>query len=227
MGNSKASKKHAGGNERVPQVRILVVDDHAIVRRGLKQILSEVPGMVVAGEAATGAAALNELRSADWDVVVLDISLPDRSGLDVLKQIKTLYPKLPVLVLSMHDEAQYAVRVLRAGAAGYLTKEGAPEELRSAMQKIAAGGRYVSNALAEKLAFEIGVDQERPPHERLSDREFEVMSMIAQGMRITDIAEKLCLSVKTISSHRARTLSKMKMKSNADLIRYVLNHNLT
>lgn len=207
-------------------IRILVVDDHAVVRQGVKQILAEMPGVVVAGEAGSGQEALGKIRSEAWDVVILDISLPDRSGLDVLKQAKSFYPKLPVLVLSMHAEAQYAVRVLRAGASGYLTKESAPEELIAAISKIAAGGRYVSSSLAEKLAFEIGVDQERPLHERLSDREFEVLCMIAQGTRIKEIAEKLCLSVKTVSSHRARILNKMNMRSNAELVQYAMKNDL-
>lgn len=207
-------------------IRILVADDHAVVREGLKQILSDTPNLVVAGEAGTGQEVLSKLRSGQWDVVVLDISLPDRSGLDVLKQIKSYYPKLPVLVLTMHAEEQYAVRVLRAGASGYLTKESAPEQMAAAVEKVARGGRYVSPSLAEKLAFELPGAGERPLHETLSDREFEVLCMIAAGRRVKEIAEKLCLSVKTVSSHRARILAKMRMKSNAELIQYALRNDL-
>jgi two-component system, NarL family, invasion response regulator UvrY len=207
------------------KTRVLIVDDHAVVRQGLKQILSESDIPVSIGEAGSGQEALSMARSGNWDLVVLDISLPDRSGLDVLKQIKSYYPKLPVLVLTMHAEEQYAVRVLRAGAAGYLTKDSAPEEMANAVKKVAAGGRYVSSSLAEKLVFDMGGMRERP-HEALSDREFQVFCMLASGERIKDIAEKLCLSVKTVSSHRARILTKMKMKNNAQLVQYALEHKL-
>jgi len=205
--------------------RILIVDDHAVVRQGLKQILLDSDIPVAIGEASSGQEALSMVRSGHWDVVVLDISLPDRSGLDVLKQVKSYYPKLPVLVLTMHAEEQYAVRVLRAGAAGYLTKDSAPEEMAAAVTKVAAGGRYVSSSLAEKLVFDMGGIRERP-HEALSDREFQVFCMLASGERIKDIAEKLCLSVKTVSSHRARILTKMRMKNNAQLVQYALEHKL-
>ncbi len=164
-------------------------------------------------------------RTGNWDVVVLDISLPDRSGLDVLKQMKGYYPKLPILVLTMHAEEQYAVRVLRAGAAGYLTKDSEPTEMAAAIKKVASGGRYVSASLAEKLVFDMGGMRERP-HEALSDREFQVFCMLSSGERIKDIAEKLCLSVKTVSSHRARILTKMRMKNNAQLVQYALENKL-
>lgn len=212
--------------ESLGEIRILVADDHAVVRAGIKQILSEHHELVVAAEACTGREVLARLREQPFDLVILDISLPDRSGLDVLKQIKSLYPKLAVLVLTMHAEAQYAVRVLKAGAAGYLNKESAPQELVTAITKLARGGRYVSSSLAEKLVFDIGLDQTKPPHEYLSDREFEVLLMIAKGMRIKEIGEKLCLSVKTVSSHRARILTKMRMRTNAELIQYCLTTNL-
>jgi two-component system, NarL family, invasion response regulator UvrY len=207
------------------KTRVLIVDDHSVVRQGLKQILHESDIPVIVGEAASGQEALTLARTGDWDLVVLDISLPDRSGLDVLKQIKSYYPKLPVLVLTMHAEEQYAVRVLRAGAAGYLTKDSSPEEMASAVKKVAGGGRYVSSSLAEKLVFDMGGLRERP-HEALSDREFQVFCMLASGERIKDIAEKLCLSVKTVSSHRARILTKMKMRNNAQLVQYALEQKL-
>ena len=206
-------------------IRVLIVDDHPIVRQGLKQVLNESDLTVIAGEASSGQEALNMARSGNWDLVVLDITLPDRSGLDVLKQLKNYYPKLPVLVLTMHAEEQYAVRVLRAGAAGYLTKDSEPAEMTAAVQKVAAGGRYVSASLAEKLVFDMGGMRERP-HEALSDREFQVFCMLASGERIKDIAEKLCLSVKTVSSHRARILTKMRMKNNAQLVQYALETKL-
>lgn len=207
------------------KTRVLIVDDHAVVRQGLKLILTESDLPVSIGEAGSGQEALSMARSGNWDVVVLDISLPDRSGLDVLKQIKSYYPKLPVLVLTMHAEEQYAVRVLRAGAAGYLTKDSAPEEMAAAVKKVAGGGRYVSSSLAERLVFDMGGMRERP-HEALSDREFQVFCMLASGERIKDIAEKLCLSVKTVSSHRARILTKMKMRNNAQLVQYALEYKL-
>jgi len=206
-------------------IRVLIVDDHPIVREGLKQVLAECDSPVVTGEACSGQEALSMARTGNWDVVVLDISLPDRSGLDVLKQMKGYYPKLPILVLTMHAEEQYAVRVLRAGAAGYLTKDSEPTEMAAAIKKVASGGRYVSASLAEKLVFDMGGMRERP-HEALSDREFQVFCMLSSGERIKDIAEKLCLSVKTVSSHRARILTKMRMKNNAQLVQYALENKL-
>jgi len=210
---------------RTETLRILIVDDHAIVREGLKQILVDAATEFEVGEASTGQECLQRLRAESWNALVLDISLPDRSGLDLLKQIRNYYPDLPLLVLTMHAEEQYALRVLRAGAAGFLTKESAPEQMVTAVTRVASGGRYVSPKLAELLAFDLAHLNEEP-HQSLSDREFEVLCMIASGERIKDIAEKLCLSVKTVSSHRARILSKMRMKSNADLIRYMLEHDM-
>lgn len=207
------------------KTRVLIVDDHSLVREGLKQTLKESDLPVVFGEATSGQEALSMARSGNWDLVVLDISLPDRSGLDVLKQIKNYYPKLPVLVLTMHAEEQYAVRVLRAGAAGYITKDSPPSEVTAAVKKVVSGGRYVSPSLAEKLVFDMGGMRERP-HESLSDREFQVFCMLASGERIKDIAEKLCLSVKTVSSHRARILTKMRMRNNAQLVQYALENKL-
>ncbi|MGH7479891.1 MAG: response regulator, partial [Candidatus Methylomirabilales bacterium] len=197
-------------------IKILVIDDHAIVRQGLKQILAETPDLVVTGEASSGVEALQKIRTGQWDVVVLDISLPDPSGLIVLQQIKSEYPELPVLVLTMHAEDQYAVRVLKAGAAGFLTKESAPDQLVSAIKRVASGGRYISPTLAEKLVSDLGSDIRKPRHEVLSDREFQVLCMIAAGKTLTKIAEELGVSVKTVSTHRTRLLKKMRLKNNAE-----------
>ncbi|RPI50405.1 MAG: DNA-binding response regulator, partial [Chloroflexi bacterium] len=166
------------------------------------------------------------VRAETWDVVVLDISMPDRSGLDILKQIRSERPKLPVLVLSMYSEDQYAIRVLKAGASGYLTKDSAADELVKAIRKVVSGGRYVSPLLAEKLAFEIGDDSSRLPHEALSDREFQVLRMIAAGKSVKEIAAELSLSVKTVSTYRARLLEKMNLGTNAELIHYAIQNNL-
>ncbi|MCD6282825.1 response regulator transcription factor [bacterium] len=206
--------------------KVLIVDDHAIVREGLKQILAEIPGMVVAGEATTGEEALETIESQYYDVVVLDISLPDMSGLEILKQIKARHPQLVVLMLTIHPEEQYAVRVLQAGASGYLTKDTAPDELAAAVKKVAEGGRYVSPTLAEKLAFDLGPKAKAAPHESLSDREFEVLVMMASGKNVTKISEELHLSKKTISTYRRRILDKMGMETNAELIRYAVENEL-
>jgi DNA-binding NarL/FixJ family response regulator len=207
-------------------IRALIADDHAVVRQGLKQILGDTPEMLVAGEATTGQEVLDKVRAETWDVVVLDISMPDRSGLDVLKQLRSERPKLPVLVLSMHSEDQYAVRVLKAGASGYLTKDSAPDELVKAIRKVVSGGRYVSSFLAEKLAFEIGTDSSRLPHETLSDREFQVLRLIAAGKSVTEIAAELYLSPKTVSTYRARLLQKMNLGTTAELMHYAMQNHL-
>ena len=207
-------------------IKILIIDDHAIVRQGLKQILAETPDLVVTGEASNGVEALQKIRTGQWDVVVLDISLPDPSGLIVLQQIKSEYPELPVLVLTMHAEDQYAVRVLKAGAAGFLTKESAPDQLVSAINRVASGGRYVSPSLAEKLVSDLGSDLRKPRHEVLSDREFQVLCMIAAGKTLTKIAEELGVSVKTVSTHRTRLLKKMRLKNNAELVHYAIRNGL-
>lgn len=207
-------------------IKILIADDHAIVRRGLKQILTETSDMIVAGEAHNGQELLEKARSDHWDVVVLDISMPGRGGLDILKQLKSEQPKLPVLMLTIHPEDQYAVRVLRAGASGYLTKESAPDHLVEAIRKVARGGKYISPHLAEKLAFNLESISERPPHEALSDREFQVLRLIASGKTVKDIGEELSLSVKTISTYRTRILEKMKMKNNAELTHYAIQQKL-
>jgi two-component system invasion response regulator UvrY len=207
-------------------IRVLIADDHAVVRQGLKQILGETPGMLVAGEATNGQEVLDRVRAEAWDVVVLDISMPDRSGLDVLKVVRAERPQLPVLVLSMYPEDQYAMRVLKAGASGYLTKDSAAEELVKAIHKVVSGGRYVSPHLAECLAFEVGADSTKLPHESLSDREFQVLRLIAAGKSAKQMAMELTLSVKTISTYRARVLEKMRLGTNAELIHYAIQNHL-
>ena len=208
-------------------MRILIADDHAVVRRGLEQILADAYPDIVCGEATNAEDAIQSVDQDDWDVVILDISMPGRSGLDALKEIKKIKPGLPVLVLSIHPEDQYATRVLRAGASGYMTKETAPEELLNAINKVVAGGKYVSAALAEKLAADLETEVgEAPPHKRLSDREYEVLLLIASGNTISEIAEKLSLSVKTISTYRARILEKTGLKSNAALVQYAMTYGL-
>lgn len=206
-------------------IKILIVDDHPIVRRGLKQIVAEESDMIVAGEAQNAKEVLELIHKQKWDVVVLDITMPDRNGLEVLKQFKKERPKLPVLVLSIHSEEQYAVRVLKSGGAGFMNKEAAPEELVKAIRKVVAGGKYVSPPLAEKLAFDLE-GREKPLHENLSNREFQVMCMIASGMTVKEIAKKLFLSVKTVSTYRARILKKMKMKTNAEFTYYAVKNSL-
>jgi DNA-binding NarL/FixJ family response regulator len=207
-------------------IKVLVVDDHPIVRQGLKQVISEESDMAVFGEAQNSQEVFELIREQDWDVVVLDITMPGRGGLDVLRDIKHERPKLPVLMLSVHPEDQYAVRTLKAGASGYLTKESAPEELVRAIRKILRGGKYVSSTLAEKLAFHLESETERPLHESLSDREYEVMLMIASGKTTSAMAAEMALSVKTVSTYRARILEKMQMKGNADLTYYVIKNRL-
>jgi two-component system, NarL family, invasion response regulator UvrY len=207
-------------------IKILIADDHAIVRRGLKQIVSEQPDMIVGGEAENAREVLEMVRSNKWNVIVLDINMPGRSGLEVLKELKREQPKLPILVLSVHPEEQYGIRVLKAGAAGYLTKDSAPDELVSAIRKVHRGGRYVSPSLAEALVLELGVESDRPRHKTLSDREYQVMTMIASGKTVGEIGEELSLSVKTISTYRARILEKMKMRTNAELTHYAIQNQL-
>jgi len=207
-------------------IRILIADDHAIFREGLKHILSESPDLKVAAEARNGQEVLEKIWSEKYDMVLLDISMPGMSGLEVLKQLKIEKPKLPVLVLSMHPEEQYAVRVLRAGASGYLTKESAPDELITAIRKISQGRKYITSSLAERLAFEMEIDSEKPLHEVLSDREYQVLRIIAAGKTIKQIAEELSLSIKTVSTYRSRIMEKMKMKTNAELMHYAIKHQI-
>jgi two-component system invasion response regulator UvrY len=206
-------------------LRVVVVDDHAVVREGLKRIISESPNMSVAGEASGGNEAIEVVNKTPCDAVVLDITMPDRSGMDVLKQIHNENPRLPVIVLSIHSEDQYAIRSLRAGAAGYLTKETAPSKLIEAIRKVVRGGKYVSPSLAEKLVFDL--DREgKQPHELLSDREYQVLCMIASGKTVSVIAVDLKLSVKTVSTYRARILEKLDMANNAELTRYAIKAGL-
>ena len=207
-------------------VRVLIADDHAIVRRGLIEILTREMTDVVCAEAENAQQALAHARSHDWDVVILDVTMPGRSGIDALADLRQARPKLPVLVLSMHAEDQYGKRVLKAGAAGYMNKDSAPEELVKAVRKVLAGGRYVSPALAEVLALDLGRGADQPVHEKLSVRELEVLRMIASGKTISQIAEVLHLGVTTVSTYRARILEKMNMKTSAELMHYALRKRL-
>jgi two-component system, NarL family, invasion response regulator UvrY len=209
-------------------MRVLCVDDHAIFRQGVKQILLQHDRQMKIGEAPTAQKALELVREARWDVVILDLSLPDRSGLQLLTELKHEQPDLPVLILSMHADDEYAVRALRNGAAGYVTKESAPEELISAVEKVTRGGRYMTPALAEKVAFAVASPANvEKPHHALSEREMEILRLIGAGRSLKEIAAMLALSVKSVGTYRARVLDKMSMATNADLIRYVIEHNLT
>lgn len=207
-------------------MRVLIADDHAIVRRGLRQILADEYQALVVSEAANAAEALSLARERDWDAIVLDISMPGRSGLDVLKELKHLRPQTPVLILTAHPEEQYALRMLKAGAAGYMTKECAPEHLVGAVRKVTGGSRYISPTVAELVAAPFGCDPETQPHESLSDREYQVLCMIASGKTVGQIAGELALSPKTVSTYRARVLKKTGMKNNAELTRYAIGHGL-
>ena len=207
-------------------IRILIVDDHEVVRDGVKRIFDEQPGMATFGEASTAPEALSLVRDNDWDIVVLDLSLDGRNGLELLKELKQLRPKLPVLILSMHSEEQYAWRAFKAGAAGYITKDSSRAELIKAVVKVMEGGRYISPALAERLVFNLEKGSDRPPHEALSDREFEVMRLIASGKTVGEIANLLSLSPRTISTYRTRLLEKLRMKNNAELTHYAIQNKL-
>ena len=208
-------------------IRILIADDHAIVRAGLKQLVQDTPDIMVAGEAANGWEVLELVREQSWDLVLLDLSMPGRGGMETLKRIKRQAPDLPVLILSIYPEDQYAVRALKDGASGYLTKETDPDELMIAIRKAAGGGTYVSRTLGEKLAVNLNsFDSTAPPHQALSDRELEVMLMLASGKTVTQVAEELSLSVKTISTNRARLLRKMGMSTNTDLAYYAVKQGL-
>ena len=207
-------------------IKILIADDHRIVREGLKQILAETSDMVVADEASNTQEVLKKVWDNEYDVLLLDISMPGRSGLDILKQLKSDRPKLSVLVLSMYSEEQYALRALKAGASGYMTKESAADELIEAIRKVSTGRKYISPSVAERLAFSLESGDERPPQETLSDREFQVMCMIASGKTIKAIADDLSLSIKTVSTYRARILEKMRMKNNAELTHYAIQNKL-
>jgi len=207
-------------------IRVLIADDHAIVRQGLKQILSETEDLFVAGEADDGVEALLLARQTPWDVFLLDVSMPNRNGIDTLKQLKKEFPRLPVLILSMHPEEHYAVRALKAGAAGYLTKQSAPEQLVTAIRQVAQGRKFVSAAVAAELADAISSIDDKLPHERITDREYQVLTLIASGKTLTQIADVLNLGVATVSTYRARLLEKMGLRNTAELIRYGLEHGL-
>jgi two-component system invasion response regulator UvrY len=207
-------------------IKVLIADDHAVVRRGLRQILAETTDIVVGGEAAAAHDVLRLVRAERWDAVILDVSLPGVSGMEILADLRRERPGLPVLILTVHSEEQYAVRAIRSGAAGFLTKETAPERLVEAVRKIATGGRYVSPEVAEKLASFVSADGQGPPHERLSNRELEILKMIASGKTVSQVAGDLALSVKTVSTHRTRMLKKMGMKTNAELMHYAMRNRL-
>ena len=207
-------------------IRVLIVDDHAIVRQGLRRILSETGDMVVAGEAANGVEALRRVREGGVDVVLLDVSMPGRSGVDTLKQIMGENRGCRVLILSMYPEDQYAVRMLKVGASGYMTKETAPEELVEAIRKVALGRKYISPSLAELLLGELWSDPDKPVHEALTDREYEIFRMIGSGKTVSEIAALMSLSVKTISTHRAHILDKMRLRNNAELTLYAIRNGL-
>ncbi len=207
-------------------IKVFLAEDHQLVREGLKQLLEDNPDIVVVGEAATGDQVLHEIWEVECDLVLLDISLPDRSGIEILEQLKSIKPEIAVLMLSRFPEEQYAKRALKAGASGYLIKDSAPAELVSAINKVASGGKYVSQALAERLAFDLSGKEDRPPHEDLSNREFEVMRMIALGKTTTQIAKELFLTVSTVSTYRARLLDKLDLKTNGDIINYAIRNKL-
>jgi DNA-binding NarL/FixJ family response regulator len=207
-------------------MHILIADDHAVVRRGLKDILADALPGARFSEAGCGTEVLSLLAASQVGVLVLDINMPGRSGLDILREVKSNYPRLPVIILSVHSEDEYAMRCLRAGAAAYITKDSAPEELAQAIKKILGGSHYVSPRLADKLVSWLDQSTDNPPHELLSDREHEVMRKIASGVPLTEIADQLDVSVKTVSTYRARILEKMKMKSNAEITRYAMTHQL-
>ena len=207
-------------------IKILIVDDHPIVRMGTKHIFKKAPDITVADEATNGAEAIDKILTNSFDVIVLDISMPGRGGLDILKQIKMEKPDLPVLILSMHPEKQYAIRALKTGASGYLTKESAPNELITAIRIVSKGERYISSSLATILASYLDSGREKQTHEALSDREYQVMCLIASGKTLTQISEELSLSISTISTYRTRILAKMNMKNNAELTRYAIEKHL-
>jgi DNA-binding NarL/FixJ family response regulator len=213
------------GIEKRP-IRILIVDDHTVVRAGLRQIISEATDMQVVAEAATAKEALETVAAGNIDLVLLDVSLPDKNGLEVLKQIRSESPMMRVLLLSMHAEDQYGIRALKAGASGYLTKESAPEQLIAALRKVAQGGKYITPSLAEQIVYSFESDANVQPHENLSDREYEVMCLIASGKTVKEIAEQLFLSVKTVSTYRARVLEKMHLKNNSELTNYAIKNRL-
>jgi two-component system, NarL family, invasion response regulator UvrY len=207
-------------------IKILIADDHAVVREGLKHILSEMPDIVVIGEAGNGQEVLQEVGKKAYDLIILDIAMPGRDGLEILKDLKLQKPNVPVLILSMFPEEQYALRALKSGASGYLTKESIPDELIKAIRKILKGGKYISASFSDKLIFSYDNDAEKPIHEVLSDREYQVMRMIASGKTLTEIADELALSIKTVSTYRSRILEKTGIRNNAELTHYAVKHRL-
>jgi DNA-binding NarL/FixJ family response regulator len=206
-------------------IKVIIVDDHPVVRRGLKQIIEDEPDMEVAGEAKNAGECFSLVRKTYCTLVLLDITLPDRNGFDVLKQLKYEHPNIPILILSVHPEEQYGLRFIKAGASGYLMKEGAPEELVKAIRKVNAGGKYVSASLAEKLVSHLGA-LSKPPHENLSNREFQILCLIAEGKTPKGIADELCISEKTVSTYCSRILEKMEISTNSGLTRYALENHL-
>lgn len=208
------------------KIEVLVADDHAIIRDGLRKILADTGDMCVAGEAANGNAALDKVRERDWGLVVLDMSMPGRSGLELIKLMKAERPRLPILVFSMHQEEQFAVRAIRAGASGYLSKEGDSDMLLPAMRRVAAGGAFVSDKVAQLLATDVSKGGDCPAHTLLSDREYGIFSRIVRGASLTEIADELCLSIKTVSTHKSHILAKMNLSSQVDMVRYAIEHNL-
>jgi DNA-binding NarL/FixJ family response regulator len=209
------------------KAEVLIADDHAIIRDGLRKILADTYDLEVVGEAANGSAVMEQVRARDWDLLVLDISMPGRNGLELIKLVKAERPKLPILIFSMHPEEQYAVRAIRAGAAGYISKEGDTDMLLPAMRKVVAGGMFISSKVAELLAGDISPQSQQLPHTLLTDREFDVFRRIVQGVALTAIAEELSLSVKTVSTHKTHILAKMNMSTQVDLVRYAIDQKLT
>jgi len=207
-------------------IKVMICDDHAIVREGLKQIISKSNNLEVTGEASCGEEVLQKIRSTTYDVVVLDVGMSGIGGIETLKQLKAIKPELPVLILSMYPEERYAIRTLKAGASGYLTKHSAPHELENAIHTIASGNKYITGPVAEKLVTSLNADGQVSPHEKLSDREDQVLLMLAGGKSLTEIAEHMCLSIKTISTYKARIFDKLKITSNAELVRYAIEHDL-
>lgn len=207
-------------------IRVMIADDHAIVRQGLKQILSETDDIKVTGEAETGFQAVKIARQQEFDVMLLDISLPDRNGIEILKQIKKDRPHLAVLMLSMHNEHEFAIRALKAGAAGYLNKQSAPAQLVIAIRQVSSGDKYVSPAVAQELANTINIDADKPLHSTLSDREYQTLCFIAAGKTLSEISAEMFLSPKTVSVYRARLLEKLKLTNNSELIRYAIKNKL-
>ncbi len=213
-------------SEIIGNIRVLIADDHAVVRQGLKHILSKTTDLLVVDEAETGLEVLEKIRTVDVDVLVMDVEMPQKNGWEVLSELKIHYPQLPVVILSIYSEDQFGLRFLKAGASGYLAKTSAPDQLVEAIRRVAKGGKYVSPNLAERVLLDLGKDHEKPLHEVLSDREFQVFHMIAVGKPLKEIAEELSISTTTVSTHRARILEKMSMKTNADLILYASHNGL-